>query len=86
MVAGSTGTFAATRELIACVAGLPNGHVVLPGLDSAAADHWQQIRHDTGHPQHQLSLLLETLDTEPARVAVWKAPGIDFGAGACAVT
>ena len=82
VVAGSTGTFAATRELIACVAGLPNGHVVLPGLDSAAAEHWQQIRHDTGHPQHQLSLLLETLDTDPERVAIWKAPGTDPESGA----
>ena len=82
VVAGSTGTFAATRELIACVAGLPNGHVVLPGLDSAAAEHWQQIRHDTGHPQHQLSLLLETLDTDLERVAIWKAPGTDPESGA----
>ena len=62
--------------------GCRNGHVVLPGLDSAAAKHWQQIRHDTGHPQHQLSLLLETLDTDPERVAIWKAPGTDPESGA----
>ena len=72
VVAGSTGTFAATRELISCVAGLPNGHVVLPGLDIDAAEHWQEIRQDTGHPQHQLSLLLETLETPPQAVAIWK--------------
>ena len=82
LVAGSTGTFAATRELIACVAGLPNGHVVLPGLDRGAAGHWQQIRGDAGHPQHQLSLLLETLDVLPENVAPWKAAGIDFEVGA----
>ncbi len=71
IVAGSTGTFAATRELICTVARLPNGHVVLPGLDLGAIDHWPDICHDSGHPQHQLSVLLDSLDTEPQQVAVW---------------
>ena len=44
VIAGSTGIFAATRELIGCVAALPNGHVVPLGLDAAAADNWQDIR------------------------------------------
>ena len=71
VVAGSTGTFAATRELIACVADLPNGHVVLPGLDRAAADHWQLVREETGHPQHQLSVLLDSLEVAPDAVGDW---------------
>ncbi len=75
VVAGSTGTFAATRELIAGVAALPNGHVVLPGLDHGAADHWQQIEQDAGHPQHQLSVLLGALDAGPDDVMLWAAAG-----------
>ena len=73
LVAGSTGTFAATRELIACVAALPKGHVVLPGLDQAATGHWQEIHNDAGHPQHQLSVLLDALGVGLSDVAMWKA-------------
>ena len=71
VVAGSTGTFAATRELIACVADLPNGHVVLPGLDRGAAGHWDLIRGESGHPQHQLSVLLDSLEVAPEAVRDW---------------
>ena len=71
VVAGSTGTFAATRELIACVADLPNGHVVLPGLDRGAAEHWDLIRGESGHPQHQLSVLLDSLEVAPEAVRDW---------------
>lgn len=73
VLAGSTGTFAATRSLIDCVASLPRGHVVLPGLDHGAADHWHVIRADSGHPQHQLSLLLAHLDVKPADVLPWNS-------------
>ena len=72
IVAGSTGTFAATRELIGCVAGLPDGHVVLPGLDLGAAYHWADIREAAGHPQHQLAVLLDSLEVEPQEVALWQ--------------
>ena len=70
-MAGSTGTFAATRELIACVADLPNGHVVLPGLDREAAGHWDLVRCESGHPQHQLSVLLDSLEVPPDVVRDW---------------
>lgn len=73
IVAGSTGTFAATRELIACVADLPNGHVVLPGLDRGAADHWDLVHGESGHPQHQLSVLLDSLGVAPQAVRDWPA-------------
>ena len=72
VVAGSTGTFAATRELIGCVAGLPDGHVVLPGLDLGASDHWSDIREAAGHPQHQLAALLDSLEVAPHEVALWQ--------------
>ena len=71
IVAGSTGTFAATRDLIACVAGLARGHVVLPGLDRGASAHWPQIIDDLGHPQHQLATLLAHLEVAPEEVDLW---------------
>ncbi len=71
VVAGSTGTFAATRELIATVADLPDGHVVLPGLDRGAAEHWDLVREESGHPQHQLSVLLDSLEVAPNAVRDW---------------
>ena len=73
IVAGSTGTFAATRELIACVADLPSGHVVLPGLDRGATGHWDLVRSESGHPQHQLSVLLNSLEVTPEAVRDWPA-------------
>ena len=57
VIAGSTGSIAATRELIGVVANLPDGHIVLPGLDRHAGDQWSAICEDSGHPQHQLAQL-----------------------------
>src|ERR1700726_4406232 len=44
IVAGSTGSIPATAELIAAIARLPHGAVVLPGLDTDLdEDSWRQI-------------------------------------------
>src|SRR5690606_29155812 len=44
IVAGSTGTRPSTARLIATVAHLPQGAVVLPGLDHAMRrSHWQAL-------------------------------------------
>ena len=74
VVAGSTGSIKATRDLIAVVASLPNGHVVLPGLDRGAGDLWADMAADSSHPQHALAELLETLDVSPDEVQNW--PGL----------
>lgn len=58
IVAGSTGSVPATAELIASVAALPQGAIVLPGLDLAMDDEdWADIC-----PEHA-----ETIFPEPAR-------------------
>ena len=54
VIAGSTGSIAATRELIGVVAKLPNGHIVLPGLDRHADDQWQAICEDSVIPNISL--------------------------------
>ena len=71
VIAGSTGSISATRELIGVVANLPDGHIVLPGLDRHANDQWQAICEDSGHPQYQLAKLLAFLEITPDQVQNW---------------
>ncbi|WP_292413606.1 double-strand break repair protein AddB, partial [Mesorhizobium sp.] len=65
IAAGSTGSIPATAELLGVIAGLPNGAVVLPGLDpelddaSFAAIAARGARPATlGHPQYGLAKLI----------------------------
>lgn len=68
IAAGSTGSIPATARLLAAIASLPKGAVVLPGLDRQMDDEsWALIgRGDTapsvyGHPQYGLKKLLDAL-------------------------
>ena len=75
VAAGSTGSIPATAALLATVARLPAGQVVLPPLDrDADPETWALIREDPAHPQHGLARLLETLEVEREAVADWPAP------------
>jgi ATP-dependent helicase/nuclease subunit B len=65
IVAGSTGSMPATARLLATVASLPHGAVVLPGLDTDLDDaSWKRIAGDqdngpaAGHPQFAMQALL----------------------------
>jgi ATP-dependent helicase/nuclease subunit B len=67
IAAGSTGSIPATAELIATIARLPHGAVVLPGLDTDLDDaSWRLIAGDEkkgiaaapGHPQFAMQALL----------------------------
>lgn len=71
IIAGSTGTLKATANLIKTVAALPQGLVILPGLDTHIdeIDVWDKI--DAQHPQASLKNLLKTLDLSRADVPVW---------------
>ncbi len=76
IAAGSTGSVPASADLIALVAGLPQGMVVLPGLDREADDPtWKQIAEDQSHPQFGLHQLLNRLETEAKDVALWPSDG-----------
>ncbi len=73
IAAGSTGSMPATAKLLATIAKLPHGAVVLPGLDlHLDAPSWDAISgrdgdkaHDSapaaGHPQFAMQALLKTI-------------------------
>jgi ATP-dependent helicase/nuclease subunit B len=72
IAAGSTGSIPATAELLRAIAQLPNGMIVLPGLDRTLDDEsWRVL--DPGHAQYGLMHLLTFLDVERSDVADWTA-------------
>ena len=76
IAAGSTGSVPTTGLLLSVVARLPQGMVVLPGLDRAAGETvWQAIGRDPLHPQHGLALLLRRLEVDRDQVLPW--PGTE---------
>ena len=76
IAAGSTGSIPATGALLEVIAGLPQGMLVLPGLDTGSDDlGWEAIRGDESHPQHTLARLLERLNLPRTAVMPWR-PGL----------
>ncbi|MEO1100538.1 MAG: double-strand break repair protein AddB [Pseudomonadota bacterium] len=72
IIAGSTGATPASRALMDAALALPQGLVVLPGLDrEATPDAWTSIRETASHPQFALAGLLDALGKSPTEVAVW---------------
>ncbi|MBI4968908.1 MAG: double-strand break repair protein AddB [Rhodospirillales bacterium] len=71
IVAGSTGSLPATARLIAAVNALPQGWVVLPGLDALLDEaSWRAIDED--HPQFAMKHLLERLGVAREAVKDWR--------------
>ena len=80
VIAGSTATAPATLDLLLAVAHLPNGAVVLPGLDTLL-DEPSFVRIDrsaqpsaSGHPQYGLSRILAGLGVARADVEALASP------------
>ena len=70
VAAGSTGSIPATANLMNVIARLPQGAVVLPGLDSEMDDKaWEAI--EPSHPQSGMKDLLERLGMTRNRVDLW---------------
>ena len=70
IAAGSTGSQPATRDLLAAIAGLPQGVVVLPGLDREIDEEsWTKL--DPTHPQFGLRDLLLALGCTRHEVGEW---------------
>lgn len=75
IVAGSTGSRGTTSLLMQAVALLPNGAVVLPGIDTDMPPAiWQGLTDPApqeDHPQYRFAALAEALDMSPADIPPW---------------
>ncbi len=72
IAAGLTGGIPAMTELIAAVADLDRGAVILAGLDRRCDPaQWSAIEADEAHPQHLMATLLQALDLAPSDVRDW---------------
>ena len=81
IAAGSTGTVPATARLLKTIASLPNGAVVLPGLDLALDDDsWSSLAEHPEHPQAGMAELLRKLGID--RKLVRYVPGSEPNAAA----
>lgn len=70
IAAGSTGSVPATAALLHAVAQLPQGAVVLPGLDLDIDDaSWAAL--GPSHPQHGMAQLLQRFGAERKSVLPW---------------
>lgn len=72
IAAGSTGSIPATAALLGVVAGLPQGRLVLPGLDLATDEEgWAEILREETHPQYGMARLLQALGIARSAVRDW---------------
>src|SRR5690606_24925013 len=71
IVAGVSGSVPATVELMAAVARLPQGAIVLPALDMQLDDEaWSKLHEHPEHPQYGMRKLLDALGVERRDVAL----------------
>lgn len=79
VAAGITTAAPAVAALLARVARMPEGMVVLPGLSLANAmpdAEWEALDKEETHPQHHLRLLLDRLGVARGEVRLWPTSGI----------
>lgn len=77
IAAGSTAAVASTAALLAGIARLPQGAVVLPGLDTALPPEiWAEIAAGRApeHPQAPFARLLGLLEAAPTDAQPWAGP------------
>jgi ATP-dependent helicase/nuclease subunit B len=73
-IAGTTAAIPAVAVLLRAVAGLPNGLVVLPGLNTDLSEAaWEAL--DDSHPQAALRHLLASLGATRGDVGAWGTAG-----------
>jgi ATP-dependent helicase/nuclease subunit B len=70
IAAGSTGSMPTTADFLQAVASLPNGQVILPGLDRTMDETiWQAVGDD--HPHHAMKVLLAKMNIAHSAVQLW---------------
>lgn len=70
IAAGSTGSIPAVSRLLEVIARLPDGKLILPGLDHVMDEEsWAEM--DETHPQAMLKKLLEQMDIARTDVQIW---------------
>jgi ATP-dependent helicase/nuclease subunit B len=80
IAAGFGSAIPAAAELLGLIATLPDGAVVLPGVETSAdAGLWIAIGEDPTHPQYGLNRLLARLGVAHEDLPAWPAPGIAAG-------
>jgi ATP-dependent helicase/nuclease subunit B len=87
LAAGTTGGIPAVARLLRVIARLPDGAVVLPGLDTTMSERgWAEL--DESHPQAGLARLLHGLGAQRGDVRRWPsaAPYAALGARAAALS
>jgi ATP-dependent helicase/nuclease subunit B len=72
ILAGSTGSMPVTRALMACIARLEQGAVLLPGLDLSMGEQaWAAACQDDQHPQRAMSQAIEAIGVTRDDVKLW---------------
>ena len=78
IAAGSTGSIPSTGDLLAAVAALPQGEVILPGLDRDTDETaWSSVASDPAHPQHTMARLLLRLGVTRDQVVEWDGTPVE---------
>ncbi len=70
IAAGSTGSIPATGDLLKTIARLPNGQVILPGLDIECDEASWDALGET-HPQYAMKRLLDRIGMGRGEVDIW---------------
>lgn len=70
IAAGTTGSIPATATLLATIAHLPQGAVILPGFDRTH-DEARDGKLDPTHPDYQMAALVRHLGAVPADIRDW---------------
>ncbi len=71
IAAGSTGTIPAVSNLLKTISSLPEGMVIIPGLDDNIDDESWQFLEPT-HPQYAIKNLLNHIGIDKEEVKIWK--------------
>lgn len=78
IIAGSTGSIRSTAALMESVVGLPNGLLILPGLDRTISEEvWSELGKDMSHPQHGLYNILDMLKIKRHDISEWQEQQAD---------